>query len=726
MPASLRAFVIGAKGKNLKAITEQTGVRINIPKAEDTAVDGVATPGQTSGNAADDYDQDEQISVTIEGDEINAKHAQRLLQAIVAERTSKITQRLTNIDHVFYPFIAGPKNANVARLEKEEDLGAGEVSVRVPPRAAFLPPKEGAEDAGAANGASEKERDLSIIISGEREAVSRVVATIEAQVDDMRRNFRTLAIQIPKRQHRFLVGESAQEVLSSTGCSIELAPIDDPSDSVTIRGPSANLANALTEAMAKANAVNVQIVDLVAAHRSIDHAKDLIRWLNLGRLPRVAGVQVFTPRLALLESSGQAQIEIVGKEAGEVEKVRAKVDELVKRTTPVFVQKIEIDSLLWGYVIGKKGANLKQYEAKGVDIVFPHNAEAAAAGEGSNQVLLVLGSPASTAALESLPTDKKAREAKATQILEEVKAEVMKASEQAADMQTETLQIPAKFHRYILGANGTTLNALIGEDRLVAVKVGAGKGAAAPSKKEEDAVVVRGPSAEVQRVVKELNRIAEEAEQDNIVNGHVGEIVFDAAHIPHLVGKGGAAITKLRDELGIRVDISDPVGEGKKRKAKATLTGRKENVEEARKRLQMQVERLDDETQLVLKIPAAMHGQIIGQGGKYVTRLQDTYAVRIQFPSADAAAAANGEGKQKPDEVVLRGGKKGVEQAKSELPLPQAATGKLLNRVSLFRRAYGADGVRAGAQQRRQPSSKLEIRCQNHGQGRFEHQPDSG
>ncbi len=189
-----------------------------------------------------------------------------MIQAIVAEKTSKITQRLTHIDHIFYPFIAGPKGANAAQLEKQ--AGEGEISVRVPPRAAFLHSKEADEDSAE----PKRERDLAIIVSGDREKVTQTVASIEAQVEEMKRSFRTLAISIPKRQHRFLVGDAANDILASTSCSVELAAIDDPSDSVTIRGPQTQLPLALTAAMEKANAVRVEVVDVVAAHRSL--AKD--------------------------------------------------------------------------------------------------------------------------------------------------------------------------------------------------------------------------------------------------------------------------------------------------------------------------------------------------------------------------------------------------------------------------------------------------------------------
>ncbi|GAC98147.1 hypothetical protein PHSY_005736 [Pseudozyma hubeiensis SY62] len=688
IPASLRAFVIGTKGKNLKAITEQTSVKVNMPP-RDPAVDQAADAEASQRNNNVDYDNDEQIAVTLEGDEINVKQAQAMIQAIVAERTSKITQRLTHIDHIFYPFIAGPKGANAAQLEKQ--LGDGDISVRVPPRAAFLHAKDAADDDAAE---PKRERDLAIVVSGDREKVNKAVASIEAQVEEMKNSFRTLAISIPKRQHRFLVGDAANDILASTSCSVELAAIDDPSDSVTIRGPQSQLPLALTAAMEKANAVRVEVIDVVAAHRSlakdpVGHAKHVLRWLSVGgKVPRSSTAQIYLPRPAIVDSTGNVQIEIVGSDAAEVSKLRETIQELVKAIPPTFVEELEVDPLLHRFIIGKKGHGLKQYEARGVDVLFPP-ASSSADGDSRSDVLLVL---AGSSVIAGLPADRKARDAKASEILNAVKQDIEKAQVAAADIRSETLTVPAKLHRAILGPNGTTLNAVIGEDRLVAVKLGSSKAAAADkngASLSEDAILVRGPSTEVERVVKELQRIATEAEQDNIINGHVAEFSVDSNHVPHLVGRGGSAITKLREELGVRIDFGEPSSadgadnakKGRKTASstKVVLTGRKENVEEAKKRLQTQVERLADETTVTLKIPQEMHGSFIGQGGKYVTRLQDTYAVRINFPTANAQSGtstpseanddklAGGRASQKPDEVIIKGGKKGVEGAKAEL-----------------------------------------------------------
>lgn len=74
-----------------------------------------------------------------------------------------------------------------------------------------------------------------------------------------------------------------------------------------------------------------------------------------------------------------------------------------------------------------------------------------------------------------------------------------------------------------------------------------------------------------------------------------------------------------------------------------------------------------DETSEVLKVPRQYHSSLIGQNGKYVIRMEDKYGVKITFPRE----ATELEGKTRemltPDEVLVKGGKKGVAGAKAEL-----------------------------------------------------------
>lgn len=88
------------------------------------------------------------------------------------------------------------------------------------------------------------------------------------------------------------------------------------------------------------------------------------------------------------------------------------------------------------------------------------------------------------------------------------------------------------------------------------------------------------------------------------------------------------------------------------------VTGRQRNAEETKKQILAQVEKMADETTEVLSIPRKHHPAIIGTQGKYIQRLQDKYGVRISMAKEDAA---------KPDEVTIKGGKKGVSLARQEI-----------------------------------------------------------
>lgn len=190
----------------------------------------------------------------------------------------------------------------------------------------------------------------------------------------------------------------------------------------------------------------------------------------------------------------------------------------------------------------------------------------------------------------------------------EVKAEIARLAKDAADITSTTLKIPAKLHRYIIGPNGTTLNALIGtgDERVVSVRFGSSpqKGGAGDSQ-DEDEVVIRGPSDEVKKVVADIEKVAEDAKNDDIVNGFTAEFEIEQRFVSHIVGKGGAGVQKLREELGVRIDLGDASASAaaadatkarkstsKAAKAHVKIVGRKENVEEAKRRVQKQVEQL--------------------------------------------------------------------------------------------------------------------------------------
>ena len=470
-----------------------------------------------------------------------------------------------------------------------------------------------------------------------------------------------MSINIPKRQHRFLTGAASAEIFASTGCVVSLASADDPSDSVTVRGPAASLGEGLTKVMERASATSVETVDVAAVHRtgavagfdSFEHAKIILRYLvREGKLQQVqaanAGVEIFPPRQALVESSHTVVIDVVSSDPVVAKKVKDDVARLVGNLSPSCVSEIEIDHLIHSQV---KTSKVKaMIDAHNVSLIFPAEVE-----ERSVVLLIYAG------AESALPADRKARESAISQALESVKAQLLDVASKASQIVSDSLAVSHKFYPAIVGHNGLTLASLIGEERLVSVKI--------PSRGEEEVITVRGPIEEVARVVAEIKRIAHEAEHENELNGHVVTFTIGANFSAHVVGKAGANLIKLREQLGVRVELDDAGKEGKRipgGKATVTITGQQSAIEEAKKRIMSQVDKLADETSQSVKVAVEHHHRLIGQGGKYVIRLEEMYGVRILFPR-DRSSGGDSTSVQKPDEVIVKGGKKGVESAVKEL-----------------------------------------------------------
>lgn len=144
-----------------------------------------------------------------------------------------------------------------------------------------------------------------------------------------------------------------------------------------------------------------------------------------------------------------------------------------------------------------------------------------------------------------------------------------------------------------------------------------------------------------------------------------------------MIGKAGGNINKLKEELGVKIDISD-VGSSagnddfksvsKKNKSQAkvnvVIQGIQTNVEAAKERIHSLVSSLADQTTLTLNVPREFHRHLIGPNGRYVRKLEDKYNVYIKFPKS--GSEQNGSSSSG-DAITVRGRKKDASSAKEEL-----------------------------------------------------------
>jgi predicted PilT family ATPase len=193
------------------------------------------------------------------------------------------------------------------------------------------------------------------------------------------------------------------------------------------------------------------------------------------------------------------------------------------------------------------------------------------------------------------------------------------------------------------------------------------------SKALEHAATLRGPKSAVEDLAKKLEVFIEAEKQDELDRGHVTSFEFPFKYANYLIGKKGENINNYREEFDVEIQVNDGKVEIKGPEAKAELA--KSKILALRKKL-------ENEVSYVLKINPQYHRDMIGAKGNQVNRLQDRYNVRIQFPraahagnedrsSADGGSEVGGSRtartSQAADEVIIRGPKKGADEAKDEL-----------------------------------------------------------
>ncbi|KAF9926224.1 hypothetical protein FBU30_004151 [Linnemannia zychae] len=656
VPSSARPHLLGSKGRNLIAMQTKTGVQINIPRRKE----GETTFESVTANEDDLDVEEEMVPITIEGDAESIKAAKEEIEAVIS-KACRITHRLTTIPATYYPFIAGARNANIQAIQQETNTW-----INMP----FHVSSQDDED-------DEDAKDIAIVIQGDRKSIRKAIERIEDAYKEIERTTRVMTINIPKRQHRFLVGTKGvhiNEIHAATGCTIEIPPVDSTSDSITVRGPEAELIPALTLIMEKANSSQVESVDVTTVHKAVagkdktEHARHVTKYLSArNKLRKIEqdheGVQISVPRT---EGQAAVTIEIVAKSRAEVEAARAKVLEAVKAMTPALFDTVQVEPLLHRHIVGRKGQNINRLrEAHGVEVIVPDSKS------DSHEIILVYEAQEASGASDV---------AKIRASLEAAKQEVDKLAHDATDFATKVLSVPARLHRNIIGPKGSTLNAIMGLEPTTSVRLGLPRsGSGEPTKKgdasvlTEDSIVIKGPKDEVDRVAREIIALVEETKHQQIMKSYTVDFTIPATASPHVIGKGGANINKLTEQFQVKFDLNDRgAGADDKTKKKTgnetmevTIQGVKKNVEAAKETILKMVEQIADATVAKLNIPIAHHSALIGAKGHYVRRLEEKYGVRIQFPKA--ADLEDDEDRSKLDVVLVSGGKKGVQGAKEEL-----------------------------------------------------------
>ena len=400
-----------------------------------------------------------------------------------------------------------------------------------------------------------------------------------------------MTVDVPRTQHRFLIGdrgEGIKSLLAETGCAVIVPPLNiDADDKIVIRSERTKVGVGLGKVMERAAEMTLVTVDLATYTDNITHARYLYRYAkrqNLFAKMSSEGVNLTIPKNVMAENPSLI-FEIDGKDTTQVHAVESSLQSLFTSFPSTHFSTVDIDPCLHGVVIGKKGQGLQSIkEQHEVYCLFD---------DSDPEILLVYeGSASPSSSLSS------------------VAEHLQTLASTTADIEEQSLHIARKYHKIIVGPNGTTLNALIGDqsDRVVSgtrihVYVG---GKSRDPEKQDDVVIVRGPAADVARVAKNITDHVAEAKHTEFITSHVEEFSIPEAYSKNVIGRGGKRIQELRDRFGVSIKVDE---------GKVHIQGVKKNAEEAKKSILHIVSELKDDTITRLPIKNEHHGHLIGEKG---------------------------------------------------------------------------------------------------------------
>ena len=183
---------------------------------------------------------------------------------------------------------------------------------------------------------------------------------------------------------------------------------------------------------------------------------------------------------------------------------------------------------------------------------------------------------------------------------------------------------------------------------------------------------LRGPSDRLDEFANRLSQFVELEKRDELERNFTTSFDFPQKYANFLIGKRGENINKLREEFDVEIQVNE---------GKIDLKGPEAKAMAAKSRILAMGKKLEDEATHVIKIKPQYHREMIGAKGSNVNKLQDRLNVRIQFPrsvqnghddesmvdGSEAGGHRHNRANQASDEVVIRGPRKGADQAREEL-----------------------------------------------------------
>ncbi|GMR35164.1 hypothetical protein PMAYCL1PPCAC_05359 [Pristionchus mayeri] len=468
---------------------------------------------------------------------------------------------------------------------------------------------------------------LTVIISGPKakvdEARAKVIRELQTQA--------TREVVIPKEFHRMLIGKAGDTLKAleaETNTHINIPNRDVASDVIKITGPR--------EGMERA-AAHIQRVAAEQAKLATEHIAAARIYYPWVRGPNNELIDDLTSRFSIKINipppvSNNEIISITGEREGVLTaaaKIRAIVaeKEVIAKSLTVSINRAQ-----HRYIIGKQRSGIAEIlRSTGISVEMPEV-------DTASDVITLRGDPAR---LGDALTQVYAR---------------------ASSTITAQSKVPLWMHRLLIGPKGATLSALVPNRAKVDIDFDDSGDIFYEGAPEEVSAAKAAIEAEVARLTKEC---AMETVK-----------VHPTLH-RHVIGRGGALVSKLKDEHGVTINIPDEATNSDE----ISVEGKKEGVKKAIEEIKALVAKIENEKSKDLIIEQRLHKLIIGQGGKAINELRKQFpSVNFSFPDVN----------KKSDIINVRGDRKEVDDAAKALQkiAKDLAESNFQDSVPIFKEFY--------------------------------------
>lgn len=610
IPAKVRSKVIGAQGRNLKPIIQQTEVKIEIGHLEKS----------TSPESEEDEDDifSQTVDVVLEGDAESCKLAKNLIMAIVRQETKNTQSKLT-VSENLKPFIASVVQS-IATL-------FAEIDITVPPF----------------NSSSR-----SVILLGDRETVLAAKEELSLRLKELESNLVSELVIIPKVKQQFL---PVEQILEDDNVFIKV-PVGGEGEVIFI-GERKKIFAAKEKARQTTSQYKVEALEMSKAHKgNLSHVRAVASMLNkygvFSQISTDNGVKINAPSDDYLrdETNILIPVEIVVKadEAEAIKNSRRAVVSAVNAVSPSVTKVIsDIDSFFL-----KSAADVLE-AFNGLRFVI------------LNGNITLFDIKESEAGEDFDDFDENSSDA-----LVEANNALNPFRSLQERLVSEVVAVSSADQKHISGPKGSTLKAILALVEHNSVLITLHSNANGPS---PDEVFVKGFESEVAKVKTEIAAILAEVSQHSATGGFSTSVNVPAFVLARVIGKGGANLKALEDEFGVSLDVAENSKDLDKTDKLVTseikVKGLKRNAEAAKAKLTALSKKLADDTLVRLRIENLYHKRIMGPSFSSINRLREKYNVNIRFPSENNSNFSDAP--QNQDEITIRGLSRNVAKAQEEL-----------------------------------------------------------